>query len=142
MHKTSCQPYVWAAIALYSFDFTLRWLKTRVQKAIARPIPELGVTRLEIPQINAGWRAGQHVRLRVLSTGMGLLGWAETHPFTIASAANGPDGMILMIKKVGGWTHNLYDIARSGDGYNEAGTGRNVTVMLDGPYGTIAGFLP
>lgn len=136
MHKEANQPFIWAAIALYSFDFTVRWLKTRVHTAIARPIPELGTTRLEIPQINTGWRAGQHVRLRVLSTGMGLLGWAETHPFTIASVANGPDGMILMVKKVGGWTNKLYEVARSGDMYSETSTGRNVKVMFDGPYGT------
>ncbi len=134
MHKEADAPFVWAAIALYSFDSLMRWIKTRVHTAIARPLPELGMTRLEIPQINAGWRAGQHVRLRVLSSGMGLFGWAEVHPFTIASASDGPEGMILMIKKVGGWTNKLFDISSSG-GYTEAGVGRNVTVMVEGPYG-------
>ncbi|KAF9055495.1 hypothetical protein BDZ89DRAFT_1125231 [Hymenopellis radicata] len=133
-HKEENAPFCWAAAALYSFDILLRWIKTRVHTAIARPLPELGMTRLEIPNINAGWRAGQHVRLRVLSTGMGLFGWAEVHPFTIASASDGPEGMILMVKKVGGWTNKLFDISRSG-GYTEAGVGRNVAVMVEGPYG-------
>ncbi|KAK0235195.1 ferric reductase like transmembrane component-domain-containing protein [Armillaria nabsnona] len=134
MHKEADKPYVLAAIGLYSFDFLLRCIKTRIQTAIVRPIPELGLTRLEIPGINAGWRAGQHVRLRVMSSGMGILGWAEVHPFTIASASNSPEGMILMVKKVGGWTNSLYNIAKVG-GYVEAGRGRNLKVMVEGPYG-------
>ncbi len=69
-----------------------------------------------------------------MSSGMGILGWAEVHPFTIASASNSPEGMILMVKKVGGWTNSLYNIAKVG-GYVEAGRGRNLKVMVEGPYG-------
>ncbi|KAK0199831.1 ferric reductase like transmembrane component-domain-containing protein [Desarmillaria ectypa] len=141
MHKDADKPYVWAAIGLYSFDFLLRCIKTRIQTAIVRPIPELGLTRLEIPGINAGWRAGQHVRLRVMSSGMGVLGWAEVHPFTIASASNSPEGMVLMVKKVGGWTNSLYNIAKLG-GYVESSHGRNLKVMVEGPYGGPGHIIP
>ncbi|KAJ7899145.1 hypothetical protein B0H14DRAFT_2331876 [Mycena olivaceomarginata] len=45
------------------------------------------------PSINKGRRAGQHVRIQVLS---GMVGWAEIHPFTIASQTNGEQGLVLM----------------------------------------------
>lgn len=45
------------------------------------------MTMIEIPNITAGWKAGQHVRIRIASTGMGYLRWAENHPFTIASVS-------------------------------------------------------
>jgi ferric-chelate reductase len=101
-----------------------------------QPLPELNTTRLEIPRLNNGWRAGQHVRLRVLSIGMGWGGWAEAHPFTIATAGGGEDGLVLLCKKAGGWTGKLYEIAKAG-GYCEGGLGRgrNISVIVEGPYG-------
>ena len=111
-----------------------RWIKTRFTTATIRPLPELGVTRVEIPSINAGWRAGQHVRLRVVSSGMGILGWAEAHPFTIASIIRGEEGMILMCKKAGDWTNKLYDLAKL-SGYEGDGQARKVRVSVEGPYG-------
>ena len=88
-----------------------------------------------IPTINAGWRAGQHVRLRVISVKMGWFGWAEVHPFTIASVADsGPEGMVLMCKRAGGWTRKLYEIAKLGG--SESGGEREVRVIVEGPYGS------
>ncbi|KIK52631.1 hypothetical protein GYMLUDRAFT_963313 [Collybiopsis luxurians FD-317 M1] len=134
MHKSTTTPYVLTAVGLYVFDIFMRWIKTRLTTAIIRPLPELGMTRVEIPSINAGWRAGQHVRLRVLSSGMGLLGWSEVHPFTIASIVKGEEGMILMCKKAGDWTNKLFDLAKLG-GYEDGSEARQVKVMVDGPYG-------
>ncbi len=74
-------------------DHLFRMLKTRVATAHLRALPELGITRVEIPTLNAGWRAGQHVRLRVLSTAMGWAGWLEVHPFTIASVTKTEEGI-------------------------------------------------
>lgn len=85
-HEPSTIPYIGAAVAFYAFDRVARVLKTRYTVAHLRAIPELNTTRIEIPGLNAGWRAGQHVRITVLSRGMGWLGCTETHPFTIASA--------------------------------------------------------
>lgn len=45
------------------------------------------MTLVEIPKITSGWRAGQHVRIRIVSRTMGALRWAECHPFTIASVS-------------------------------------------------------
>ncbi|KAI0666438.1 iron reductase [Trametes maxima] len=136
-HVTYAVPYVLAAVGVYGLDRLMRLLKSRVAIARLRPLPDLGMTRVEIPSINAGWRAGQHVRLRVLSLGMGWRGWAEAHPFTIASVCRSPsgEGLVLLCKKAGDWTNRLYELAQRAD-YGEAnGIGSNVQVMVEGPYG-------
>ncbi|OBZ77685.1 Ferric reductase transmembrane component 3 [Grifola frondosa] len=137
LHEPSTVPYALTAAGLYGFDRLLRVIKTRYTTARLRPLPDLGMTRVEIPGINAGWRAGQHVRLRVLSLGMGWLGWAESHPFTIASVSRDPsgEGLVLLCKKAGGWTGRLYEVAQRAD-YGEAnGLERNAKVLVEGPYG-------
>ncbi|KAJ7768301.1 hypothetical protein B0H16DRAFT_1716319 [Mycena metata] len=133
-HRASTHPYIYVALGFYGLDHLLRIAKSRMHNAIIRPLPDMGVTRIEVPQINAGWRAGQHVRLRVLSGALGLTGWTESHPFTIASVSGSPEGLVLMVKKSGDWTTKLFDFAKSG-GYMESGVGRNVNIVLEGPYG-------
>ncbi|KAJ7678192.1 hypothetical protein DFH06DRAFT_568132 [Mycena polygramma] len=133
-HKTQLRPYICVALGFYALDHFLRLVKTRMYNAIVRPLSDMGLTRIEVPQLNAGWRAGQHVRLRVLSTALGVTGWAESHPFTIASVSGSSEGLVLMVKKSGDWTTKLFDFAKSG-GYTEAGVGRNVNIVLEGPYG-------
>lgn len=127
-------PYIFACIGIYGFDHFLRVIKTRLASAIIRPLPELGSTRIEVAGINAGWRAGQHVRVRIASTAMGWWGWTEVHPFTIASVSGGQEGLVLLCKKTGSWTTKLYEMAKAG-GYTEAGIGRKINIMIDGPYG-------
>ncbi|KII85327.1 hypothetical protein PLICRDRAFT_56591 [Plicaturopsis crispa FD-325 SS-3] len=134
-HGMVIVPYVLAAVGFYSFDLFCRLLKTRVCTARLRPLPSLSMTRIEIPQLNAGWRAGQHVRVRILSTSMGWWGWTECHPLTIASMCKGPEGLVLMCKKAGGWTDRLFEVAKS-VGYEDRERGhRHITVMIEGPYG-------
>ncbi|KAJ7750464.1 hypothetical protein DFH07DRAFT_548505 [Mycena maculata] len=133
-HKPQLHVYIYVALGFYGLDHLLRIVKTRMYNAIVRPLPDMGTTRIEVPHINAGWRAGQHVRLRVLSGAMGLTGWAESHPFTIASVSGSEEGLVLMVKKSGDWTSKLFDLAKNG-GYMEAGVGRNVNIVLEGPYG-------
>ena len=50
--------------------------------------PSLSTTRIEIPSLNSGsgWHARQHVYMRIFSSGLGWLGWTESHPSTITSA--------------------------------------------------------
>jgi hypothetical protein len=128
-----------AACVFYILDHIIRAVKTRVTTAKLRPLPELGITRVEVPSINAGWRAGQHVRLRVLSSSMGWWGWTEVHPFTIANVAETSEGMVLMCKKTGRWTGSLFSMAQSAS-YGETGmeVGRDVRVMVEGPYGALS----
>lgn len=120
----------------YGLDHLLRLLKTRIATATLRPIPELGLTRVEIPSINTGWRAGQHIRLRVLSMSMGFIGTTEVHPFTIANAPNAQEGLVLMCGKAGGWTSKMFELSRTAV-YGEQGheIGRQVRVIVEGPYG-------
>jgi ferric-chelate reductase len=135
-HQSSVAPYVIAAAAFFGLDHIVRIMKTRVYNARIRPIPDLMLTRIEIPQLNAGWRAGQHVRIRVLSSAMGWIGWAESHPFTIATAAKTPEGMVILCKKTGGWTGRLYEMAKvAGYGSDDGAFGRKVQMMIEGPYG-------
>ncbi|KAI9057357.1 incomplete iron reductase [Trametes sanguinea] len=136
-HTATAVPYVLIAVGFYGLDRLMRLIKSRVAIARLRPLPDLGMTRVEIPSINSGWRAGQHVRLRVLSLGMGWRGWAEAHPFTIASVCRSPsgEGLVLMCKKAGDWTSRLYELAQRAD-YGEAnGIGSSVQVVVEGPYG-------
>ena len=137
MHKPATLPYIFASTGLYTFDHVARLIKSRLAIAHVRPLPELDLTRVVIPTINAGWRAGQHVRLRVISFKMGWFGWAEVHPFTIASVAeSGPEGMVLMCKRAGGWTRKLYEIAKLGGYEGGSVDGREVRVVVEGPYGS------
>jgi hypothetical protein len=148
-HKPQILPYIIATLAIFGIDYVLRLVKTRISSAIIRPLPELDVTRIEIPNINAGWRAGQHVRVRILSSGMGWFGWTEMHPFTIASVgasrsshggglsrggSGAEEGMVLMCKKTGGWTKRLFEMAKMG-GYIDGFAGRQIKVWVEGPYG-------
>lgn len=127
-------PYIFACIGIYVFDHLMRIFKSCITTAIIRPIPELDSTGVDVLHYNAGWRAGQHIRLRVLSSGMGWFGWAEAHPFTIASVGRGPEGVVLICKKTGTWTKNLYEMAKLG-GYMKGEIGTKVRVVVEGPYG-------
>ncbi|KAH6904251.1 ferric reductase transmembrane component [Coprinopsis sp. MPI-PUGE-AT-0042] len=134
LHQKSLLPYVLTCAFLYAFDRVARILKTRIKTATIIEIPQLDATHVEIPSLNAGWRAGQHVRLRILSTKMGWLGWTEMHPFTIASSTSSPDACLtLLCKQSGDWTKALAQLAKQKD-YSVDGQGQ-VKVMIEGPYG-------
>jgi ferric-chelate reductase len=113
----------------------MRILKSRITTAVLLPIPQLDSTRVEIPKYNTGWRAGQYIRLRVLSMGMGWFGWAEVHPFTIASVSRGQEGIVLICKRTGTWTKSLFEVAKLGGYYVDGEIGRKVKVVVEGPYG-------
>ncbi|KAI6121233.1 hypothetical protein F5141DRAFT_1210912 [Pisolithus sp. B1] len=135
-HQPVVLHYILVAAGVYGLDHILRLLKTRLFHGRIRPIPGLSMTRIEIPELNSGWRAGQHVRIRVLSSAMGWIGWAEVHPFTIASVAKTPEGLVLMCKNTGGWTKKLYEMAKvAGYGSEDGGMARSVLIMVEGPYG-------
>ena len=46
------------------------------------------------------------------------------------------EGLTLICKNTGDWTDKLYSLAQGGGKDSEAHAGRNVTVLVDGPYGT------
>ncbi|PCH39470.1 hypothetical protein WOLCODRAFT_141288 [Wolfiporia cocos MD-104 SS10] len=130
-------PYVLAAVGFYAFDLVVRLIRTRVASANLCTIPELSMVRIQVPGIDSGWHAGQHLRIKVLSPAMGWFGWAESHPFTIASASKNVDGegLVLMCKKAGDWTNKLFDLAACAEFCEATGPGMNIRVVIDGPYG-------
>ena len=136
-HMPSTLPWVLAAVGIYGFDLLIRMFKTRICSATLRPIPELGMTQIEVPHLNAGWRPGQHVRLRILSADVGFFGWSEIHPFTIASVSG--DSLTLMVKKAGDWTNKLYGMATKSEAIYSGGWGaeKKAKVWIEGPYGGV-----
>ncbi|KAJ7153949.1 ferric reductase like transmembrane component-domain-containing protein [Mycena crocata] len=132
LHNPGLVPYLSATSAIYLLDRFMRIAKTRITTASIRAIPEFGATRVELPYINHGWRPGQHVRLQILSSTMGIVGWTEVHPFTIASQSRGEEGLILICKTRGIWTDKLFTAATNGQW---RGVGRNIKVAVEGPYG-------
>lgn len=133
-HNPALIPWMIACVVVYGLDRVLRAFKSSFAVATLTHLPEMGTTRVEVPTIKSGWRAGQHVRLRVLTTGMGVLGWTESHPFTIASASGANDGLVLLCKKAGDWTAKLSDLAKKREAHGGEGQG-TVKVWIEGPFG-------
>ncbi|KAG8880518.1 hypothetical protein FRB98_005024 [Tulasnella sp. 332] len=145
-HAEDAWHYAVAGAGLLAIDHVLRLFKTTLVTANITAVPELKCTRIEVPQLTRGWRAGQHVRLRVVSTQMGVASLFEAHPFTISSVAKNPrgEGLVLYAKACGDWTNRLYEVAGSSgsaDGVEKAvgfGSAEQSTAMrmiLEGPYG-------
>ena len=66
--------------------------------------------------------------------GMGWFGWAEVHPFTIASVSRSKEGIILICKRKGAWTKGLFEMSKIGR-YVNGEMGQKVNVVIEGPYG-------
>jgi ferric-chelate reductase len=140
-------------VGLYAFDHLVRVVRTRhttgwltAGRALNR-----GTTLVHVPSLRAGWRAGQHVRVRVVSGGW--LAWLATwflcraRPFTIAAGSDS-GGVMLQIKALGSWTRKLLCVADtnsarpgrrpepiSTDVQRGRGSTREVRVIIEGPYG-------
>ena len=69
---------------------------------------------------------------------MGLTGCLEVHPFTIASVSKTEEGMVILVKNMGGWTRKMYEVAKT-SGYGGDGLGRDMKVVVEGPYGKLFG---
>ncbi len=126
-----------SALLIYMLSLVGSLTKTRLAHAELVALPGASTTLITIPSLRSGWRAGQHVRLRVTALGFPL--GTEAHPFTIASAPDG-DGMVLMCKAAGTWTEKLYELAAGREETlqtGDPGTKRTTTatVILEGPYG-------
>jgi predicted ferric reductase len=142
-HHESCPPWMLASGGIYGAHFVFTLMKTRVADAEIQALGGTTTTLVTIPRITSGWRAGQHVRIRII--GLGLLS-AECHPFTIANAPDTPGGMVLMVKAAGDWTSRLYETASSGGHATQlqAESGvwrRKAKVIIEGPYGGLGNTL-
>ena len=148
-HAGASLPYVLTAVGLYVFDHLARIARTRYTTGwlTAEHALNGGTTLVNIPSLRAGWRAGQHVRVRVVSNAW--FGWWATwffcraRPFTIATGSDS-SCMMLPIKTMGSWTRNLLRLAGEADDarpepvYTDVergrGPAREVRVIIEGPY--------
>ncbi|OCF59961.1 hypothetical protein L486_02634 [Kwoniella mangroviensis CBS 10435] len=146
-HKPYTGLFATICLLLYTKDLILRLiLKTRIVPAriVALPAPSSdlssGSTQIVLP-LRSGWRAGQHVFIRIPALReVGGLAWLENHPFTIGSGEGGE--LVLIVKKAGDWTRNLYDFALRDLALDmgmvervEQVLGRGCKVLVEGPYG-------
>lgn len=137
---------LWCLVSsgIYGLDLLLRIVQSHYVTATVYYVPELKATRVVVPELRSGWRAGQHVRMTVLSSAMGVTQTLETHPFTIASTSEDEEGLVLYCHERGDWTRSLATLARGRIGggiskFREAGSGsgQRVNVLIQGPYGTV-----
>ncbi|KAI0300107.1 ferric reductase like transmembrane component-domain-containing protein [Multifurca ochricompacta] len=149
MHFHTTLPYILTAVGLYVFDHLARIARTRYTTAWLTAEHSLngGTTLVHVPSLDAGWRAGQHVRIRIVSDAW--FGWWATwlvgraRPFTIAAASES-GGMMLPIKAQGAWTRDLLRMAsdaadarpaeKSPDTERGRGPTREVRIIVEGPY--------
>lgn len=97
LHVPEAVPYCVAGASLYGADLLIRATRTRISTASLQAVPGCDSTMVSVAGLREGWRAGQHVVLRVPKLG-GLRG-IEGHEFTIASAPDA-EGLTLIIKNV------------------------------------------
>ncbi|KDN49025.1 hypothetical protein RSAG8_02378, partial [Rhizoctonia solani AG-8 WAC10335] len=128
-------PYTLSGLAFYLIDLVFRACRMRIKPATISAIDDQ-MTLIAVHGIEDGWRAGQHVWVRILQ---GDRSW-ESHPFTIANApaSHTPDtgnskglpsrGLLLYARVAGNFTRALnFDARRS--------SGIQTNVIVDGPYG-------
>ncbi|KAJ7931052.1 iron reductase [Mycena leptocephala] len=169
-HTPFASPWIIPPVAFYAFDVLLRLLKFRVVVAPVRACEGgISVVRLafllillpsvpanartpqiSIPAAATGWRAGQHVQVRILLGGGSS---AQAHPLTILCAPPDttclvpPPGLLLAARACGRWSRALHAFgSEAADSFtpgaesvdteeDDAATGRAVHAILDGPYG-------
>ncbi|KAI9455090.1 hypothetical protein BJY52DRAFT_685195 [Lactarius psammicola] len=146
MHHPPILPYILVAVGLYAFDYIARIARTRHTTAwlTAEKALNGGTTLVGVPSLGAGWRAGQHVRIRII--GDTRFSWLATwfvgraRPFTIATRSNF-GGVLLVIKARGTWTRKLLHMAVAGDATEKSTNAesghepaREVRIIVEGPY--------
>ncbi|KAK4698259.1 hypothetical protein P7C70_g8022, partial [Phenoliferia sp. Uapishka_3] len=129
------RPYTYVGIGGYILDVVVRIAKTRLKSANVVTLAG-GVTMLQVSGLSNGWRAGQHVWVRVLNGRR----FYETHPFTIANAPAdisplpGKHNLTILAKSAGDWTQALLETASvpSPEAAKSGGYGRTVSVSIEG----------
>ncbi|KAM0754611.1 hypothetical protein T439DRAFT_309389 [Meredithblackwellia eburnea MCA 4105] len=131
----------WSVVAIYAVDVVGRLASLRVKYVELEPM-QGGMVRVGITGVHGGWRAGQHLSLRLFFSPCGTKAansiWSafrmfESHPFSIANAppsvgvlSNSPSssqnnapppGINLFVRSCGEgtWTGDLYETVRMGD---------------------------
>ncbi|KAI3601601.1 putative iron reductase [Moniliophthora roreri] len=151
-HTIYAPPWIFPPLAFYGFDMLLRLFKYRIKDATLTPVNK-DMTLIRIPHCDAGWEAGQHVRLRVFFSGRVF----ESHPLSIMNAStptscltgSNRGGIILGARVRGDWTRalNVYATSERAAILSASSTKTDsddeiiinpdvpIQVMIDGPYG-------
>ncbi|KAH7104492.1 iron reductase [Auriculariales sp. MPI-PUGE-AT-0066] len=142
-HTEYAPPYIIPAVSFYAFDMFVRMLRFRIKDATLEACDQQ-MTIIHVPDVDGGWTAGQHVRVRVFIGGRCF----ESHPLTIVTAprsitcSNSARGIILGSRVQGPWSRALNNLAReAGTDEKKVGVyskGVHIQLMLDGPYGGCA----
>ncbi|KAG0149869.1 hypothetical protein CROQUDRAFT_668977 [Cronartium quercuum f. sp. fusiforme G11] len=153
-HVASSHNYIFFGAGCVMVDRLLRIFNTRWGTAHFTSLPG-SVTMIEVTKTGTGWKAGQHVFLRVYSPKYIL----EKHPFTIANApaSHSPYGtnntLILVTKAHGDYTRKLHQVGLTkaalepecnynqdfkGDDFGEQDPSidSQLMVSIEGPYGS------
>ncbi|CUA67450.1 putative iron reductase [Rhizoctonia solani] len=128
-------PYTLSGLAFYVIDLVFRAWRMQIRPATISAIDDQ-MTLITVHDIDDGWKAGQHVWIRILKDNFS---W-ESHPFTIANApashalamANSKGrasrGLLLYARVAGDFTRTLNLNARQSSDIQ-------TKVIVDGPYG-------
>ncbi|KAG0150559.1 hypothetical protein CROQUDRAFT_104233 [Cronartium quercuum f. sp. fusiforme G11] len=148
MHTIYAWPWTVGVIVIYAVDVSSRAFRYRFKRVQIDAL-EGGITRLRIEAVTNGWRAGQHIRLRLFfpipiharkswtfNTLWRLARPLESHPLTIAHApastsvagCNGEAVLLCRAGSSGGWASDVYAAASTRKGMSVSG-------LVDGPYG-------
>ncbi|ORY89065.1 ferric reductase like transmembrane component-domain-containing protein [Leucosporidium creatinivorum] len=159
----------YSVLGIYGLDILGRLAGMRVRYVEVEAM-EGGMVRVAMRGLHGGWRAGQHVSLRLFftppsPTPFSLFRSFEAHPFSISNAppshgilnASSPErGAELFVRSCGkgSWTGDLYDTALLGrkvaqaqadERAREGGDGRRKTfhmlALVEGPYGGLGTFV-
>lgn len=124
LHVPEAVPYCLAGACLYGADVLIRVTRTRIATASLQAVPGCDSTMVSMAGLREGWRAGQHVILRIPK--LGGLGGIEGHEFTIASAPDA-DGLTLIVKNVSFYVifcwHGAHPIGISGRQLEQTASG-------------------
>ncbi|KAI0085510.1 iron reductase [Irpex rosettiformis] len=138
-HTTYATPWIYPPLAFYGFDLLMRMFRYTIKDATLVPVDNQ-MTLIHIHDCNAGWEAGQHLRLRVFFNGRLF----EAHPLSVVSAppaisSIGTRSLTLAARVRGDWTRALNEYARAEQERisccKENNSGVPVQVMFDGAYG-------
>ncbi|KZT58484.1 hypothetical protein CALCODRAFT_495000 [Calocera cornea HHB12733] len=124
-HTHHAKPWIISGLAIYACDLVARMMRMRYKTAYLEPVGDQ-MTLVHIPHAAGRWRAGQHVRLRLV-LGTRIL---QAHPLTIINSAPTGDktrsqGMWLAARVAGDWTGELNGLGKT-----------HLRVIFDGPYGS------
>lgn len=156
IHTPYARPWIsYGAVLLYGLDLGIRFLAlSSLTTATVTPM-EGGITQVWVHHLNSGWKAGQHVHIRLgfvpsyrseqelsfwqrckRSSATYFLRPFESHPLTIAAAppqtstSPSQSGFPLYVRSQGPgtWTGDLHTVR----------PGQDVYAVVEGPYGNSA----